>query len=123
MPLRDAFVVFFFLSIGMLFNPLAIADNFLLFLALLALILIGKPIAAWLIVRWWRRPKQVALSVALALAQIGEFSFILAEEAARLNLLPDAGYDLIIACALVSLAINPVLFKLMNNYNKKTQPA
>lgn len=119
MPLRDSFVVFFFLSIGMLFNPLAIADNFLLFLALLAVILILKPLLAWIIVRMWKYPNHVCLSVALALAQIGEFSFILAEEAARLKLLPDAGYDLIIACALVSLALNPLLFKILaKNINK-----
>jgi len=121
MPLRDSFVVFFFLSIGMLFNPLAIADNFLLFLGLLAIILLLKPLLAWIIVRLWKYPKHVAVSVALALAQIGEFSFILAEEAARLKLLPDVGYDLIIASALVSLALNPLLFKIASKLDK-TQP-
>lgn len=120
MPLRDAFVVFFFLSIGMLFNPIAVGKNFFLFLGLLAIILIVKPLVASVIVRFWKYPNQVALGVALALAQIGEFSFILAEEAARLKLLPDAGYDLIIACALISLALNPLLFKLLGKY-KNTQ--
>lgn len=111
MPMRDAFVVFFFLSIGMLFNPIAVKDNFALFLGILAVILLVKPLAAYAILKLWKSTAQVSFTVAFALAQIGEFSFILIEEAARFNILPDEGYDIIIACAFVSLAINPLLIK------------
>jgi monovalent cation:H+ antiporter-2, CPA2 family len=112
MPLKDTFVVVFFLSIGMLFNPSAIWEHSLLFVSILAIILIIKPLSAFLIVKALNYPLNVALTVSLGLAQIGEFSFILAEEALKLKILPDEGYDLIVACSLVSISINPLLFKL-----------
>jgi CPA2 family monovalent cation:H+ antiporter-2 len=111
MPLRDAFVVFFFLSIGMLFNPAAVTQNLAMFLTILAIILLVKPLAAWVIVRMCKLSNEVSITIALALAQIGEFSFILSEEAVKLKILPDEGYDIIVACAFVSLAINPLLLK------------
>jgi CPA2 family monovalent cation:H+ antiporter-2 len=113
MPMRDAFVVFFFLSIGMLFNPIAVFTHFTLFLGILAVILIVKPLVAWIILRIWRSDAKVSWTVALALAQIGEFSFILIEEAAKFKILPDEGYDIIIACAFISLAINPLLIRMV----------
>jgi monovalent cation:H+ antiporter-2, CPA2 family len=116
MPLRDAFIVIFFLSVGMLFNPKTIFDNFFLFLGILAIILILKPLVAYLIVILLKHPLKTALTVAVALAQIGEFSFILAEEAMKFNILPEDGYDIIVACALISIAINPLLFKLIDLY-------
>lgn len=113
MPMRDAFVVLFFISVGMLFDPNAIAANLTLFLCTLGIILILKPLAAFVIAIAFRQPYRTALVVSVALAQIGEFSFILAEEAMKVNILPDAGYDIIVACALISISINPLLFKLL----------
>lgn len=111
LPMKDMFVVIFFLSVGMLFNPQAIINNLPLFFGVLFIILIAKPIAAYVIVILMRYPIKIALTVAMALAQIGEFSFILAEESMRLNIIPDEGYDVIVACALISISINPLLFK------------
>ena len=113
-PMKDAFVVIFFLSVGMLFNPVGIWDNFSLFIGLLAIVLIVKPLAAYVITVLMRYPKMVGTTIALALAQIGEFSFILAEEAGRYNIFPDEGYDAIVPCAIVTISINPLLFKIMN---------
>lgn len=112
-PLKDAFVVIFFLSVGMLFNPSVIVTHFCIFLATLGIILIAKPIAAFLIAIAFKNPIKTALTVSVGLAQIGEFSFILSEEAMRHRLLPTAAYDIIVACALVSISINPLLFKLL----------
>lgn len=111
LPLKDAFLVIFFLSTGMLFNPAAIVNYFPLFLAILGIILIIKPLTAFLIVRMLKYPVKTAVTIALALAQIGEFSFILTEQALKFEILPDQGFDLIIACALVSIALNPMLFR------------
>jgi monovalent cation:H+ antiporter-2, CPA2 family len=111
LPIRDAFVVLFFLSVGMLFNPMAIWNHLPLFLCVLGVILFVKPIAAFLIVTILRYPFKTALTVALALAQIGEFSFILAEEAMKLKILPEEAYDIIVACALISISINPLVFR------------
>jgi monovalent cation:H+ antiporter-2, CPA2 family len=112
-PLKDAFMVIFFLSIGMLFNPSAILQHPLLFGAVLAVILIAKPAAAFVIAYLLKYPIQTALTVALALAQIGEFSFVLAEQAMSYRLMPRTGFDIIVACALVTIAINPLLFRLL----------
>lgn len=118
LPLKDTFTVLFFLAVGMLFNPIAIYQNFTLFLGILTLILIIKPLVAFLLVLLLKHRYAVALTVAVALAQIGEFSFILSEEAMRLDILPDAGYDIIVACALVSIAINPLFFKVSAYFQK-----
>lgn len=118
LPLKDAFLVIFFLSVGMLFNPTAIINNFWMFLAILLVILIIKPIVAFIIICVLKHPLKTALTVSIALAQIGEFSFILTEEAMRYNLLNYNGYDLIIACALISISINPLLFKALGYLSK-----
>lgn len=115
-PLKDTFVVIFFLSVGMLFNPAAIFENFMLFISILIIILVIKPLTAFLIAVLMRYPVPVALTVALALAQIGEFSFILAEEASKFNIFSDESYDVIVACALISISLNPLLFKLLNYF-------
>lgn len=109
--IRDAFVVIFFLSVGMIFNPLAIVDYPFLFVGVFFLIMIMKPLIAIAITLLMRYPFNTALIIGAALAQIGEFSFILAEEALKLNLLPDEGYDIIVACALLSISLNPLLFR------------
>jgi|688.fasta_scaffold28986_6 CPA2 family monovalent cation:H+ antiporter-2 len=111
-PLKDTFIVIFFLTVGMIFNPYAIVKHYFLFAGMLAIILLLKPMIALLITWLLRYPFKTALTVSLALAQIGEFSFILAEEAMKYKILPDEGYDIIVACALVSIAVNPLLFKL-----------
>lgn len=112
LPLKDIFAVIFFLSVGMLFNPKAIFLNFPLFIGVMSIILIVKPLAAYLITVFLNYPLKTAATVAISLAQIGEFSFILAEEAMELNLLPEDGFDILVACALISISLNPLLFEL-----------
>lgn len=111
LPIRDAFVVLFFLSVGMIFNPMAIINYPQLFIAVLITVLLVKPISAYLIAVVARQSTLTAVTVALALAQIGEFSFILSEEASKLHILPDEGYDIIVAVALISIAVNPFFFR------------
>jgi monovalent cation:H+ antiporter-2, CPA2 family len=127
LPLKDTFAVIFFLSVGMIFNPAAIVTHFPLFIGVMAIILLFKPLVAFLTVVLLKYPKQTALIVAFALAQIGEFSFILSEEALRLKILPDDGYDIIVACALISIALNPLLFEaclaLGRRWDKQSQDA
>ncbi len=118
LPLKDTFAVIFFLSVGMLFNPQVVIDSFPLFLGVLAIILIAKPAVAFIIAILFKHPVRTALTIAIALAQIGEFSFILAEEALKYKLLPDEGYDLLVACALVSISINPLLFNAMDFFER-----
>ncbi len=114
LPLRDAFAVLFFVSIGMLFNWSVILREPLAVLATLAIIVIGKSLAAWLIVVAFRRPQSVALTISASLAQIGEFSFILASLGVSLKLLPKDGQDLILAGAILSILLNPALFAVLD---------
>ena len=116
-PMKDAFAVIFFLSVGMLFNPHAIVEHFSLFISVLAVILLVKPLAAFLIVLLLRYPFGIALTISIALAQIGEFSFIFAEEAIKFDVLSNEGYDIIVACSLISIAINPLLFKIIDYFS------
>ncbi len=108
--MRDAFAVLFFISVGMLFDPMSLLRDPLPLLGTLAIILIGKSVAAFFIVRAFRRPVSTALTISASLAQIGEFSFILAGLGVSLNLLPPAGRDLILAGAILSIFLNPVMF-------------
>jgi CPA2 family monovalent cation:H+ antiporter-2 len=110
LPLRDAFSVLFFVSVGMLFDPYSLMENPLPVLATLFIIVIGKSVAAFFIVVAFRYPVGTALIISASLAQIGEFSFILAELGVGLNLLPEQGRDLILAGAILSIVINPLLF-------------
>jgi CPA2 family monovalent cation:H+ antiporter-2 len=110
LPLRDAFSVLFFVSVGMLFNPLSLFQDGWPILATLLIIVFGKSIAAFLIVRAFRHPTETALIISASLAQIGEFSFILAELGVGLKLLPEQGRDLILAGAILSILVNPLLF-------------
>ena len=111
LPMKDAFIAIFFISVGMLFNPDAIFSNFPLFISILAIILLLKPLTAFLISMAFKYPFRTSLIVAAALAQIGEFSFILTEEAKKLNLMTEEGYDIIVACAIVSITVNSLIFK------------
>jgi CPA2 family monovalent cation:H+ antiporter-2 len=113
LPMRDAFAVLFFVSVGMRFNPRFLLDSPHIVGATLAIILIGKPLAAFVIVVLLKYPVRVALSVAVALAQIGEFSFILAAMASQLSLLTDDAANALIPAALVSISLNPILFRLV----------
>lgn len=110
LPLRDAFAVLFFISVGMLFDPMNLLQDPLPLLATLAIIVIGKSVAAFFIVRAFHKPVSTALTISASLAQIGEFSFILAGLGVSLNLLPAAGRDLILAGAILSIFLNPVIF-------------
>jgi monovalent cation:H+ antiporter-2, CPA2 family len=111
LPLRDAFSVLFFVSVGMLFDPRMLVEQPLRVLVVVAIILVGKSLAAFLIVLIFRYPLNTALTVSASLAQIGEFSFILAELGVSLRLLPSEGQDLILAGALLSIALNPLVFR------------
>lgn len=110
---RDAFAVLFFVSVGMLFNPHIFIEKPLEVLSVVAIIVIGKSIAAAALVLAFRYPLNTALTVSVSLAQIGEFSFILAGLGVQLKLLPVDGQALILAGALISIAINPLIFRLI----------
>jgi CPA2 family monovalent cation:H+ antiporter-2 len=110
LPLRDAFAVLFFVSVGMLFDPGMIFREPERVLVVVAIIVVGKTLAAFLLVLGFRYPLNTALTVSASLAQIGEFSFILARLGVELNLLPVEGQSLILVGALISIALNPVLF-------------
>lgn len=110
LPLRDAFAVLFFVSAGMLFDPGSVIREPWPLLATLFIILFGKSVAAFLIVVAFRHPASTALTISASLAQIGEFSFILAEIGGASNLLPKAGRDLILAGAIISIMLNPLMF-------------
>jgi CPA2 family monovalent cation:H+ antiporter-2 len=116
LPIKDLFSIIFFLSVGMIFNPVALGHHFWLFLGLLGVVLIVKPLSAYIITLVLGYPLRVALTLALALAQIGEFSFILAEQSLKLNLLPEDGYDLLVGCALISISLNPFLFSFLDYF-------
>ena len=113
LPLRDAFAVLFFVSVGMLFDPQVLLQQPLRVLAVVGVIMLGKSIAAALLVLLLRYPLSTALTVSASLAQIGEFSFILAALGVSLKLLPPEGQSLILAGALISIALNPLLFALL----------
>jgi CPA2 family monovalent cation:H+ antiporter-2 len=111
LPMRDAFAVLFFISVGMLFNPRSLLEAPWLVLATLGIIMVGKPLAALGIVLLLVYPTRVALTVAVALAQIGEFSFILAALGKELGLLTEAATNTVIAAAIVSITLNPLLYR------------
>lgn len=116
LPLRDAFAVLFFVSVGMLFDPLILLRDFWSVLATVFIIVIGKSVAAFAIVRAFGHPRSTALTIAASLAQIGEFSFILAGLGVSLQLLPEEARNLILAGALLSILINPLLFALQDRW-------
>lgn len=113
-PLRDAFAVLFFVAVGMLFNPSILLDEPLLVLATVLIIVLGKGLAALLIVLAFRKPLSTGLTIAVSLAQIGEFSFILASLGVSLELMPEVGRDLILAGAIIAILLNPMLFSLLD---------
>jgi len=110
LPLRDAFAVLFFVSVGMLFDPNILIEKPLPVLATVFIIVIGKSVAALLIVLLFKKSVGTALTISASLGQIGEFSFILAALGVDLGLLPEEGRDLILAGAIISIILNPALF-------------
>ena len=118
LPLRDAFAVLFFVSVGMLFDPTILTKAPLAVVATVFIIVIGKSIAALAIVLLFRYPMKTALTISVSLAQIGEFSFILAGLGVGLKLLPETGRDLILAGAIFSILVNPLLFVLLDRLMK-----
>ena len=112
LPFRDVFSALFFVSIGMLVKPAFVLENPLLILATLAVVLILKPLVALFLVLLLRGTAATATTVAVGLAQIGEFSFILAALGRSLDLLPEVGFNLVVATAILSIALNPLLFRL-----------
>ncbi len=111
LPLRDAFAVLFFVSVGMLFDPSVLIERPLQVLAVVAIIIVGKTLAAAVLVTAFRYPLNTAFTVSASLAQIGEFSFILVGMGASLGLLPPEGQSLVLAGALISIALNQLVFK------------
>jgi CPA2 family monovalent cation:H+ antiporter-2 len=111
LPLRDAFAVLFFASVGMIFDPRFVIEHPLLLLAGLGIVMVGKPLAAVVIVAIIGYPSRVALTVAFGLAQIGEFSFILSELGRGHGLITEQQHNLLVACAIVSITLNPIVFR------------
>jgi len=122
LPLRDAFAVLFFVSVGMLFDPSILIKQPLAVLATVLIIILGKSAAAFAIVRAFKLSRGTALTISASLAQIGEFSFILASVGIALNLMPKAAQDLILAGAILSILINPLLFVVLDRLRARAHP-
>lgn len=118
LPMRDAFAVLFFVSVGMLFDPSFLITNPGMVVAGLAVVLIFKPLAALVIVALCGYPVRTALTVAIGLAQIGEFSFILGQVAHEHGLLPNEGVNLLVASAMISITINPLMFRYLDHIER-----
>ncbi len=114
MLMRDAFAVLFFVSVGMKFDPGAVAECWPLALATLVVVMLGKPLAAYAVVRFLRKPMPLALNVAVALAQVGEFSFILAGIVITYDILPAEANQAIILAGVISISLNPILYRRIN---------
>ncbi|MBU9848080.1 YbaL family putative K(+) efflux transporter [Rahnella ecdela] len=121
LPLRDAFAVLFFVSVGMLFDPMILVREPLTVIATLAIIVFGKSIAAFALVKMFGHSKRTALTISVSLAQIGEFAFILAGLGISLGLLSEHGRNLVLAGAILSIMFNPLLFTLLEKYLAKTE--
>lgn len=122
LPLRDAFAVLFFVSVGMMFDPAILIERPLPVLATVLIIVFGKSIAAYLIVLAFGHPRSTALTISASLAQIGEFSFILAALGVNLGLLPQEGQDLVLVGAILSILMNPVMFTLIDKFGHRLEP-
>ncbi|OZI23924.1 potassium transporter Kef [Bordetella genomosp. 9] len=121
LPLRDAFSVLFFVSVGMLFDPMVLIRDPWGVLGTFLIIVVGKSIASYVIVRAFRHPKLTALTISASLAQIGEFSFILAGLGVSQEILPKAGQDLVLAGAILSILANPLLFNALDRYRARLE--
>lgn len=121
LPLRDAFAVLFFISVGMLFDPAILLRDPLAVIATLTIVIVGKSVAAYGIVRAFGYPAATALTISVSLAQIGEFSFILAGLGVTLGVLPELGRELVLAGAIGSIMLNPLLFFALDRYEEKLE--
>ncbi|AVF35537.1 YbaL family putative K(+) efflux transporter [Rahnella sikkimica] len=121
LPLRDAFAVLFFVSVGMLFDPMILVREPLTVLATLAIIVLGKSVAAFFLVKMFGHSRRTALTISVSLAQIGEFAFILAGLGISLGLLSEHGRNLVLGGAILSIMFNPLLFSLLEKYLEKTE--
>jgi len=122
LPLRDAFAVLFFVSVGMLFDPTILVREPLAVLGVLGIVILGKALAALAITTMFRLDRATSLTVAAALAQIGEFSFILAALSVRLGGMSRETHDLILAAALLSISLNPFVFALVDRMGARLKP-
>jgi len=111
LPLRDAFAVLFFVSVGMLFDPRVLANHPFAVIATFLIITVGKSVAAYLIVRAFGYSNSVAMTISASLAQIGEFSFILIVLAVKLAIVPQAASDFVVAGSILSILVNPLMFR------------
>jgi CPA2 family monovalent cation:H+ antiporter-2 len=114
LPLRDAFAVLFFVAAGMLFDPVVLVERPAQVLATVLIVVVGKSVVAYGLVRLFGEGDDTAFTVGASLAQIGEFSFILAGLALSVGLLPEEGRDLLVAAALISIIVNPFLFTVLD---------
>ncbi|MDT0174713.1 YbaL family putative K(+) efflux transporter [Enterobacter sp. BRE11] len=121
LPLRDAFAVLFFVSVGMLFDPMILVEQPLAVLGALVIVVLGKSVAAWLLVTLLGHSRRTALTISVSLAQIGEFAFILAGLGISLNLLSSEGRNLVLAAAILSIMLNPVLFSLLERFLARSE--
>src|SRR5690606_319579 len=121
LPMRDAFAVLFFVSVGMLFDPAILVREPLLVLATVLIIMFGKSAAAYLIVRAFGHPRATALTISASLAQIGEFAFIITALGVALGILPREGQDLVLAGALVTIMLNPLAFAVVERWQAREQ--
>ena len=119
LPLRDAFAVLFFVSVGMLFDPGILLEQPLLVIATTFIVIVGKSAAAYLIVRAFGHPNSTALTISASLAQIGEFSFILAGLGVSLQILPEQGRDVVLAGAMISIIANPLIFAVLDRWEAR----
>jgi CPA2 family monovalent cation:H+ antiporter-2 len=122
LPLRDAFAVLFFVSVGMLFNPSVIWTQPLALVGSVVIVLGIKSIAAYGLMRWFGHDRSAGFVLAASLAQVGEFSFILVGMGVQLEIVPVGARDLVVAAALVSILVNPLLFHLSDRYAAKPTP-
>jgi CPA2 family monovalent cation:H+ antiporter-2 len=110
-PMRDAFAVLFFVSVGMLFNPRSLLDAPIPVAMVLLVVIVGKPLSAFITVRALGTPLATALPVSAAFSQVGEFSFILGTVARELGLVTDTGWDALVAASIISIALNPTVYR------------
>jgi CPA2 family monovalent cation:H+ antiporter-2 len=118
LPMRDAFAVLFFVSVGMLFDPTTLLTEPRLLAATVAIVLFAKPLTVCAGVLLLGQPLQIALTVAFSLAQIGEFSFILAALGRQLGVLPDEAINTLVAAAILSITLNPLLYRMIRPFER-----
>jgi CPA2 family monovalent cation:H+ antiporter-2 len=123
LPLRDTFAVLFFVSVGMLFDPMTLVRNPIGVLAVVAIIILGKGAAALAITSLYKLPLPTGMLIAASLAQIGEFSFLLAGLGVRLEIMSAETYNLVLAGALISIALNPLLFRIAESFQGQGRAA